>query len=169
MKLNWKDYTTYNPNNFTGWRAARETGYIYFIRCNQYIKIGKTSNLYQRVHSLQGSNPHELKLVGIYASASLTVDEKFFHNEVKKIANKIRGEWFVSNSDLVKYIDLITKHKMMLSLDEYNYRISMYPEDWIIDDEDIITESKPMNPHRNKNAPTIKNWLEYFEGVRVSK
>ena len=88
MKLNWKDYTTYNPNNFTGWRAARETGYIYFIRCNQYIKIGKTSNLYQRVHSLQGSNPHELKLVGIYASASLTVDEKFFHNEVKKIANK---------------------------------------------------------------------------------
>ena len=45
----------------------------------------------------------------------------------------------------------------------------MYPEDWIIDDEEIITESKPMNPHRNKNAPTIKNWLEYFEGVRVSK
>ena len=129
--MNWKDYTTYNPNNFTDWRAGRETGYIYFIRCNEYIKIGKTSNLYQRVHSLQGSNPHELKLVGIYASTSLTPDEKFFHNEVEKIANKIRGEWFKSNFELVKYIDLITYNKKMWSLNEYNYRIAMHPElDW---------------------------------------
>ena len=41
--MNWKDYTTYNPNNITGY-AVRNTGYIYFIRCNEYIKIGKIIN-----------------------------------------------------------------------------------------------------------------------------
>ena len=128
--MNWKDYTTYNPNNITGY-AVRNTGYIYFIRCNEYIKIGKTSNLYQRVSVLQGSNPHELKLVGIYASTDLEYDEKFFHNEVEKITNKIRGEWFISNRYLVKYINLITYNKRMWSFNEYNYRIAMHPElDW---------------------------------------
>ena len=73
---------------------------VYFIQCNGKngpIKIGVTSQLKERLETLQTGNPYELRLI---TSIKLRNMEEAFSLE-KKLHKKfrrflIRGEWFSS-------------------------------------------------------------------------
>ncbi len=79
-----------------------DRGYVYFIECGDFIKIGFT--IYandRRVRSLQGGTPHELRLIGkAYAAKSL---EARLHKTFAHLRH--RGEWFRKAPDLTAMIE----------------------------------------------------------------
>lgn len=69
--------------------------YLYFIKCNEFIKIGHTSNIRKRILALQGANPYKLELfaVAFYDSKIKAVkDERRLHTTYKN--KRTSGEWF---------------------------------------------------------------------------
>lgn len=89
-----------------------EDGQIYiYVLLNSAgnIKIGKTTNMAQRVQSLSGSNGAGNKIVNYYCSPAT-----YLHN-IEKIAHdhfgyaRMSGEWFdgikVSFDEAVEYVD----------------------------------------------------------------
>ena len=83
--------------------------YIYVIRNSaNNIKIGKTTNLSQRIQSLSGSNGAGEVIVNVYCSPST-----WLHN-IEKIAHehfnyaRLSGEWFdgtkTTFNDVVEYV-----------------------------------------------------------------
>jgi hypothetical protein len=77
--------------------------FVYFIRDGEYIKIGRTTNIKQRMSGLQGHNPRPLELLAsVVALSSLepTLHFKFRHL-------RIRREWFRAEPDLLAFIAAI--------------------------------------------------------------
>lgn len=77
-----------------------KTGIIYFIECGDFIKIGFTYSLKQRMRAMQSSNPFDLRLMhkmrgSLAREAQLMA--KFRHL-------RHRGEWFRKAPDLVRFI-----------------------------------------------------------------
>lgn len=63
---------------------------IYFIRCGEFVKIGKAKNPFHRKHNLQIGSPFLLELLGWFeAEAS---EEQRLHQ--KLLGHHVRGEWF---------------------------------------------------------------------------
>ena len=78
---------------------------IYFIKHSDYIKIGFTTRIKQRLYDLQVSCPVKLEILGLI-NGSLE-NEKQYHNKFKHIS--ISGEWFTYTKELENYIDLLDK------------------------------------------------------------
>jgi hypothetical protein len=89
-----------------------ENGQVYiYVLVNSVgnIKIGKTTNMAQRVQSLSGSNGGGNKIVNYYCSPAT-----YLHN-IEKIAHdhfgyaRLSGEWFdgikLSFDEVVEYVD----------------------------------------------------------------
>lgn len=64
---------------------------VYFVRCNEYVKIGTCrSNLSIRITELQVGNPYSLEIEGFIPANRDT--EQRLHKELDKFWH--RGEWF---------------------------------------------------------------------------
>lgn len=82
-------------------------GYVYVIDNGNNIKIGCTSNLYKRMHSLSNSNSGGNFLENVFYSPPSAV-----YKTVEKIMKKhfeqynITGEWYsgISYEEVVKYL-----------------------------------------------------------------
>ena len=88
----------YNGNN-----------YLYFIVCNnEFVKIGITNNLDNRIKEMQTGNPYKLKIGAYIPNISKTLERK-----IHKMFSQYRqnGEWFD-----IKVFDIIrTKyHKLII-------------------------------------------------------
>ena len=69
------------------------TSIVYFIRCNEYLKIGTSQqDIIERMGNLQVGNPYKLKLeyfvLGSYGK------EKELHRKFKEFKVDGHGEWF---------------------------------------------------------------------------
>jgi len=62
---------------------------IYFLLCGNYVKIGKSKNILNRITSIQSANPFDLELLAIESDQS---NELFFHNIFVDYHHKL--EWF---------------------------------------------------------------------------
>lgn len=87
--------------------TAKPPCYIYFILNydSQAVKIGIAKNVKRRLASLQTSSPSKLELLGIIKTKSVNNArkiEKLLHEKFAK--NRIRGEWFKANVELLDYI-----------------------------------------------------------------
>lgn len=87
--------------------TAKPPCYIYFILNydSQAVKIGIAKNVKRRLASLQTSSPSKLELLGIIKTKSVNNArkiEKLLHEKFAK--NRIRGEWFKTNVELLDYI-----------------------------------------------------------------
>ena len=81
------------------------TGVVYFVRCEDYVKIGFSQDLKTRISDLQTACPYELELIAaIPGEWSL---EGIFHNVLRD--KRIRGEWFVLDDDLRQRISMMMK------------------------------------------------------------
>lgn len=87
--------------------TAKPPCYIYFILNydSQAVKIGIAKNVKRRLASLQTSSPSELELLGTIKAMSVNDAreiEKLLHERFDR--DRIRGEWFKANVELLNYI-----------------------------------------------------------------
>lgn len=70
------------------------SGYIYFVECDGWIKIGKTEgSVEKRIKQLQTGSPHEIKLVKSFRVENyLDIVEMALHEQFQN--KRARGEWF---------------------------------------------------------------------------
>jgi len=76
------------------------TGYIYFVRCQHYVKIGYAKDVEKRLAGLQTGNPYKLEVVAtVPGTPSL---ERAFHKALRR--KYVRGEWFELDSEVQQLI-----------------------------------------------------------------
>ena len=68
---------------------------LYVIKCNTYYKIGTTSNMEERIKTLQSNNPYSL--VCIYHGKGRGNEEEFWHNYFNNY--HWQGEWYMFNDE----------------------------------------------------------------------
>jgi excisionase family DNA binding protein len=88
-------------------RAALEdaglTGLIYVVGFADYIKIGYTKNVAQRVASLEGGLPQKLT---VHAVMPGSIRKEFaLHARFKK--HRLNGEWFLREGDLADWVSCL--------------------------------------------------------------
>lgn len=73
-------------------KTKKRKGFVYLIRCNDYFKIGVSSDPCKRLCALQTSSPYKLELIRYYKHDDIYEEEKFWHLELN--SHRIRNEWF---------------------------------------------------------------------------
>lgn len=73
---------------------------VYFIRCGQHIKIGKSNSPWKRFDGLQTSNPGELEMLAIMPG-DIEVEAEL-HSKFNNLLT--RGEWFTATPELLRFI-----------------------------------------------------------------
>ena len=77
-------------------------GYVYFIQCDKWFKIGATTDVYGRFHNIQVCNPFDVTLFHVIKSDNMRLTEKLFQGMFGR-AEK-RGEWFELSEKNLQYI-----------------------------------------------------------------
>lgn len=78
---------------------------VYFIRCRQFIKIGRAKNIRQRLADISCTVPFHLELAAIVPCESVAQakeSEREHHDRFRFL--RYRGEWFRYEGELVEYI-----------------------------------------------------------------
>lgn len=70
----------------------------YFAKCGEFVKIGRTHNVKQRLRKFQEGNPNEVILL-----ATCDLDENDLHQQFSHLHH--RGEWFKLNDELLEFIN----------------------------------------------------------------
>lgn len=89
------------PIGYIVTRTKNPTGWVYFIRADERVKIGYAKNYKSRIRELQTGCPH--KLVLLAAVEAKPAVERELHQ--KFAAQRVQGEWFHLDGDLSKYLD----------------------------------------------------------------
>ena len=80
--------------------APKKRDEVYVIQCGSCIKIGYTTNLHQRLHSLKTANPSEIELIGSFPGTRR--DEQALHLKFSHL--RAKGEWFHADWELRSWI-----------------------------------------------------------------
>lgn len=73
---------------------------VYVVHCDGLYKIGVSSNVSERVRSLQTASPHLVTLIGtIEGDRSI---EALWHYQFRE--KHVRGEWFRLTPEDVRYV-----------------------------------------------------------------
>jgi len=78
----------------------RTVGFIYFIECGDFIKIGYSVRPRERFRRIAAMSPVEMRLIGITAGG--VYDERDAHTKFSHI--RARNEWFHRTDDLLEWI-----------------------------------------------------------------
>lgn len=79
----------------------RTAGFVYFVECEGFVKIGYSETPRWRPHDFATGNPFECRLIGLVEGGSDC--EKDLHRRFKK--HHHRGEWFWLTQDVRAEID----------------------------------------------------------------
>ena len=74
---------------------------VYFIQCEEYVKIGVALDISKRLYTLQVSNPHDLVLLLLIEGDRQL--ESSLHYKFTK--DRIRGEWFRLSPKIEAFIE----------------------------------------------------------------
>jgi hypothetical protein len=83
-------------------KKANTKGYVYFIKCGDYYKVGATKDIYRRFHALQVANPQDITLFHVVKTDDMRLTEKLFQSMFGRIER--RGEWFALSEKNLQYI-----------------------------------------------------------------
>jgi hypothetical protein len=75
----------------------------YYLRCNEFIKIGATAASLNRITFFRAGNPYPLELLAIEAGDQ----ERRRHAEFKDL--RVQSEWFTSGPHLLNHIELLAR------------------------------------------------------------
>lgn len=67
-------------------------GYIYVLRCGEHYKIGRSTNVNQRIAVLQNASPHKIELVVSIPNDFTVLTEATLHKDLHEY--HVRGEWY---------------------------------------------------------------------------
>lgn len=73
---------------------------IYVVRCGYRVKIGFTSNLNQRMHSLSTANHRPIELLASWPGNK--ADERILHERFSGL--RVRGEWFALQKPIKEWL-----------------------------------------------------------------
>ena len=73
---------------------------VYFIRCGEAVKIGRSIKPYERIAALSGASHQKLELLATMPGGSS--EERAMHR--KFAAYGIKGEWFRYSAEIAKFI-----------------------------------------------------------------
>lgn len=76
---------------------------VYFIRCQQFIKIGMTTEWRNRLSSLQTANPIRLEPLAVFEGGA--DEEARLHKLFAEHRHRADGEWFHECQQILDYID----------------------------------------------------------------
>jgi len=115
--------------------------YIYLIKMNNYIKIGKSDNPYKRLAQLQTSNPEKLELLSSFPfdKKNIIEIEKKLHTFYKP--KNIKNEWFNLDKLDIEFMNFLYFFSDPLSL-KYDCSNIEYIE------KNLKTYNKLMNPFK---------------------
>jgi len=82
---------------------TEKEGYIYFIHCRGYIKIGKSVEPENRLLALQGGNPFPLKILLLIDVPNMNKYEKAFHKHFTDYRIP-STEWFIIKEKLLEFL-----------------------------------------------------------------
>ncbi len=71
-------------------RARRRTSVVYFVRCNRFVKVGRSYDIQTRLIGLQIGSPYPLELICTVPGNK--IEEKEWHRRFQ--GAHVRGEWF---------------------------------------------------------------------------
>lgn len=146
--------------------------YLYFIKCNEFVKIGHTNNVRRRMIDIKGGNPYPLELIAVivYDSKSkATTDEKRLHKTYEE--KRESGEWF-KNLDLElewPKIHALTygsvDYKKYIPLDEYGDIVGNVFNDTPdgIPSKPIPDQTRPKTPGRAPRDSTEILYHIFFQ------
>jgi hypothetical protein len=77
-------------------------GYVYFIQCDKWFKIGATENVYSRFNSIRVCNPFEVSLFHTIKTNNMHITEKLFQGMFARVEG--HGEWFELSDKNLEYI-----------------------------------------------------------------
>lgn len=73
---------------------------VYAIRAGEFVKIGRSANVADRLSELQAANPTKLELVALLSENP--ADEATFHRKLAR--HRVRGEWFQLRGEVLSII-----------------------------------------------------------------
>lgn len=73
-------------------KEKNEAGFIYLVKCHDFVKIGIANDTKVRLSSLQTGNPYLLKLVTHRRSFNAASEEASLHKKYEQY--QVNGEWF---------------------------------------------------------------------------
>lgn len=74
---------------------------VYVIRCGDFIKIGMTLDLPQRVKDFQTGNPHQIEIIAVIDAAGRATETRL-HRHFAKFRH--RYEWFHLKGELADWV-----------------------------------------------------------------
>jgi hypothetical protein len=77
-------------------------GYVYFIQCDKWFKVGATTDVYRRFHDIQVCNPFDVSLFHVIKTDDMRLTEKLFQALFGRVER--RGEWFELSEKNLQYI-----------------------------------------------------------------
>lgn len=81
--------------------AAKTQGFIYFIACGEFVKIGHSATPRRRPKDFATANPYDCTIIGIMPGG--TLDEAKLHERFAHLEH--RNEWFHKTPELIQAID----------------------------------------------------------------
>jgi len=81
-------------------QAVETDGFIYVAGFAQFVKIGFTKHVANRVYSLEGGLPSKLTLYASFRGSQR--QERAFHKRFAK--HRKNGEWFINDGELAAWI-----------------------------------------------------------------
>jgi hypothetical protein len=81
---------------------------IYFIKHTDYVKIGYTNDILNRLSTLQVNCPVKLKVLGLIDGG--LSDEAVYHKRFKHLSSS--GEWFNYEREIEEFTDRLDKKLM---------------------------------------------------------
>jgi len=78
---------------------AKHIEYVYFLRSESLVKIGKSINPEQRINSLKGMIPGESELLCVFPGSEAQV-----HKQFKKYRKHPRYEWFEYSEEIRDFV-----------------------------------------------------------------
>lgn len=108
---NQDDKYSNDYNNYNGF-------YIYFIKSDDYVKVGHAKYPYSRLKELQTGNPIKLELLIEFPEDP--VKESQLHRYIKKNGQHYRSEWFVHDDCIDHLLEVFKDYNSKLKdLDDY--------------------------------------------------
>lgn len=87
----------------------RDGGFVYFIRCQDIVKIGYSRDPSRRMRELQSVIPFELEMLG-YLTASAKA-ERALHVSFHPVKHSLLEEWFNLSPDLRAAIEVLVERE----------------------------------------------------------
>jgi hypothetical protein len=81
--------------------------YIYFARCQRFVKIGYAADPYKRIHSMQSGCPYPITLLSFVEGSP--IEERAMHSRFRPIHRQ--AEWFEERGELAQLVRALRDHQ----------------------------------------------------------